>query len=583
MKTLFNRIIPIALFLFLISCGGGGGDTGTSISSKDITAFSFTSPAATGKIDSSSKTIVVCVPSGTDVSALVATFTTSGKSVVVGSTTQVSGSTSNNFTNSVTYKVIAIDGSYQNYTVAVTVATTQWARTVAAGNNQSFFYSVATASDGSVYTAGSIIGTDTFNFGNGMTTAGTNSSNNILLVKYNSSGTAQWARTVTTGDNISSFNGVSVAVDGSVYAAGYITGTGSYGFGNSVTAAGTSSGINIILVKYDSTGVAQWARTVVAGTGSSRFLSVSVAADGSVYAAGYIYGTTTCDFGNGITAAGINGTYNIVLVKYDSAGLAQWARTVIAGSNVSYFNSVSASSDGSVYAAGSVVGTGSYNFGDSVTATGTYSNFNIILVKYSSTGTTQWAQTMTTGNSFSVFNAVAVTSDGSMIYAVGYIYGAGTYNFGNSVTAAGTYADGENVIVAKYSNAGAAQWARTVTTGSSNSQFYSVSVASDGSVFASGYIAGTGAYNFGSDKIAIGPNSFYNVILVKYDSSGATGWAQTVTAGSSNSRFDGVSVASDGSIYAAGWIYGTGAYGFGNSVTATGLYNGYNIALVKYN
>ena len=99
---------------------------------------------------------------------------------------------------------------------------------------------------------------------------------------------AQWAQTVTAGSNQSSFNSVSEASDGSVYAVGYITGTSIYSFG-SVTAAGTyATGINAVLVKYDSSGVAQWAQTVTAGVDDSYFYSVSVASDGSVYAAGYI-------------------------------------------------------------------------------------------------------------------------------------------------------------------------------------------------------------------------------------------------------------------------------------------------------
>ncbi len=106
---------------------------------------------------------------------------------------------------------------------------------------------------------------------------------------------AQWAQTVTAGTGDSFFTSVSaVASDGSVYAAGYIQGNGTYNFGNSVTATGTSTGgINIVLVKYNSSGVAQWAQTVTAGSDSSNFFGVSVASDGSVYAAGYIDGNLT--------------------------------------------------------------------------------------------------------------------------------------------------------------------------------------------------------------------------------------------------------------------------------------------------
>jgi uncharacterized protein YegL len=89
---------------------------------KAITAFSFTSPPAAGAIDEAAKTVSVAVPHGTDVTALVATFTTTGASVRVGSTIQVSGTTPNDFTNPVSYLVTAADGTRATYTVTVTVA-----------------------------------------------------------------------------------------------------------------------------------------------------------------------------------------------------------------------------------------------------------------------------------------------------------------------------------------------------------------------------------------------------------------------------------------------------------------------------
>jgi hypothetical protein len=190
---------------------------------------------------------------------------------------------------------------------------------------------------------------------------------------------AQWAKTVTAGNNNSYFNGVSAAADGSVYAAGIIYGIGgTYNFGNGVTAMGTNSGWNILLVKYNSSGEAQWTKTVTAGNNISWFNSVAVNGDGSaVYAAGYIRGTGTYNFGNGVTATGTySGDSNILLVKYNSSGEAQWAKTVTAGNDISWFNSVAVAADGSVYAAGSIFGTGTYNFGNGVTATGTYISYD---------------------------------------------------------------------------------------------------------------------------------------------------------------------------------------------------------------
>jgi len=84
---------------------------------KNITAFSFLTPAATGSIDGTK--IVVKVPMSTDLTVLVATFTHTGSSAEVASVAQTSGVTANDFTDTVTYTVIAGDATEKEYTVDV--------------------------------------------------------------------------------------------------------------------------------------------------------------------------------------------------------------------------------------------------------------------------------------------------------------------------------------------------------------------------------------------------------------------------------------------------------------------------------
>ena len=87
---------------------------------KAITAFSFANPMVVGSI--SGTTISVTVPWLTDISKLVASYTTTGKTVTVWSALQESGITVNDFTRQVVYTVTAEDGSTRSYTVTVTSA-----------------------------------------------------------------------------------------------------------------------------------------------------------------------------------------------------------------------------------------------------------------------------------------------------------------------------------------------------------------------------------------------------------------------------------------------------------------------------
>src|SRR5512133_4053174 len=100
MKNRVTVLIPLLLVLFVAACGGSpenkpvGGLAASPTpapapvlsSSKAITAFSFTSPAATGVISEATKAISVTVPYGTSLTALIASFTTTGSSVTIGST-----------------------------------------------------------------------------------------------------------------------------------------------------------------------------------------------------------------------------------------------------------------------------------------------------------------------------------------------------------------------------------------------------------------------------------------------------------------------------------------------------------------
>jgi hypothetical protein len=91
---------------------------------KAITAFSFSSPAATGVIDETAKTISISVPYGTDITTLVADFSISEfANAKVGITDQVSSTTSNDYTNPVSYLITAEDGTFVTYVVSVTVLT----------------------------------------------------------------------------------------------------------------------------------------------------------------------------------------------------------------------------------------------------------------------------------------------------------------------------------------------------------------------------------------------------------------------------------------------------------------------------
>ncbi|HEY9593755.1 MAG TPA: SBBP repeat-containing protein, partial [Spirochaetia bacterium] len=403
---------------------------------------------------------------------------------------------------------------------------------------------------------------------------------------------------------------------GNVYVVGEVTESGTYYFGSNSypLSVPVASGYKPVILKYDSSGAVQWGKTCSAGVSSAEgdLWAVAVDSSGCIYAAGSIAGTTTCDFGNGQTATG-TGSTNVVLVKYDSAGSAQWARTMSSTSSASaIFYSVDIDGQGNVCAVGHVQGTSTYDFGNGATATGVWSGSNAVVVKYDSSGNAQWACTLAAGSSVGAcFYGVAIDSGGN-VYAAGNM-SAGTVNFGNDVSASATGASG---LLVKYSSSGAAQWARvgsdyfqSVVVDSSGDiivvggtigkyspagvaqwssaaftgGYSAVAVAANGDIYAAEVINGTYTISFGGSAFVAGTCTGVNVVVTKYDQDGVPRWAQSTTVGADNSYYNSIAVDSSGNLYVVGNMCGASTYTFGNGVSTSGSSTaGSNSLLVMY-
>ena len=94
-------------------------------SENDLLSFSFPEQTGAATIDDVNHTIHIEVVIGTDVSNLIATFVASSTAsdVSIGTTSQSSGVTANDFTNPVVYTVVAEDNLVQEWTIEVSVST----------------------------------------------------------------------------------------------------------------------------------------------------------------------------------------------------------------------------------------------------------------------------------------------------------------------------------------------------------------------------------------------------------------------------------------------------------------------------
>jgi len=449
-----------------------------------------------------------------------------------------------------------------------------WARSTNGCSLGAGFSTIQTDANDNVYAVGSISGQhQACSFGPGVTVQGTANSN-AVIVKYNALGVVQWARTVTTVNqlNNTAFNGVATDSAGNVYAVGYQDGDEPVSYGDSWTIQG-SAYRNPIIVKYSGSGLVTWARIVPVGY-EGEFLAVCADGFGRIYAAGYR---------DTILESSAKGVY---LMGFDQAG-----------DQVAYFGEQQGSTasfrglactDDAVYAVGSMAGGVPHDFGNGPITSPIQSPDVGLLIKYTRSSPpigslhldwvrVQSASAVTIG---SAYNAVAVDSSGSVIVA-GYFDADYLLPVPPTLPSADcTY--WRTALLAKYNSAGSLQWTHVPEACTEESVFASLAVDGAGDVFAVGRQMGAGLFTYSPALNVAGNNTNSNPILVRYNSLGVAQIVEQATSSTGGAAFGSFRIGNTGARYAAGWQYGSGYFSYpGGSGIAGSAPNATNPVLVR--
>ncbi len=198
---------------------------------------------------------------------------------------------------------------------------------------------------------------------------------------------------------------------------------------------------------------------------------------------------------------------------------------------------------------------------------------NAYLVKYDSAGSILWAIQPTDSASSTSSGSFVATDKPGNIYVSGLFNGLVTFGTFSLRTEESQY----SAFLVKYSPSGNVIWAKQAS-GSASSYSYISSAAVDdsGNIVVTGYFRDT--VNFGVNRLIC--NSFENVFLVKYNSSGNVLWAKQAIIPSLNCNAMGNSVSTDnaGNVYLLGTFYDTLSFS-SYSVTSP---NSYSAFLAKY-
>lgn len=301
--------------------------------------------------------------------------------------------------------------------------------------------------------------------------------------------TQEWAVRKNGPGNLGDGAGsTAVDVSGNVYVTGYSRGSG--------------TGDDYSTIKYNSSGVQQWeARYNGPGNNNDASYQVKVDVSGNVYVTGYSR--------SGATA----GTEDFATIKYNSAGVQQWAsRYNGTGNSTDAAYQIIVDISGNVYVTGTSSGSGTGN--------------DYATIKYNSSGVQQWVQRYNgPGNSTDEAYRIAVSDSGN-VYVTGY---------SRSGSGAGT----EDCTTIKYNFAGVQQWVQRFNNGA-NEIGLSIAVDASGNVYVAGF-----AWN-GSSSI--------DYLTLKYNSSGVQQWVNIHVQVGTGVAFS-LAVDGTGNVYVTGYSW----------------------------
>lgn len=343
----------------------------------------------------------------------------------------------------------------------------------------------------------------------------------VFIVKYNASGVVQWTTRIS-GTGAITGNGMFVDSAANVYAVGTYT----LASANTYTTAGVltktlanSGSTDVFIAKYNTSGVPQWA-TNITGTGAENAISISADSTPNVYVYGTIpstganiYNADTTLFKN-VTPLG-GSTTNLILIKYSSAGVAQWEARMAGTGNI--MTDCATTSAGVTYLIGQTSSASIPLYNAAATLVSTMTNPTTsgavgFAIVYSTAGspTASWFITNTVSGTVNM-RSIALGSSGEP-HIVGdcgalqlSIYNAsGAIAYSPAIASAPGYSALRSLFLVKYTSAGAFTWMAAVSPSgqpSGSDEANNVSVNTDGNICVSGVIASSALTFYSQGKV----------------------------------------------------------------------------------
>ena len=377
----------------------------------------------------------------------------------------------------------------------------------------------------------------------------------VIVSSAFSQNSRPWATYFGGNDQDVPFN-IATDAAGNVYLVGQTEST--TGIATPGAHQGTlGGGTDAFIVKYNSAGTRLWA-TYYGGSGSDYGNGVKADAFGNVYLTGYTSSTDSIA-SPGSYQSVFGGTTDAFIVKFNSAGVRQWA-TYYGGTDFDWGSNVACDASGNVFMAGFTQGTTGFS------TPGAYQinnggNTDAFIVKFDPTGARVWG-TYFGGPALEAANDIATDPSGNIVISGTTYSNSGVAVGGHQTTYGGGLSD---AFAVKFSNAGVFQWS-SYYGGLDDEEGFGIAAGPGNVVYLVGMTGSSNNIASGGYQNTIGGND--DAFLVKFNSAGVRQWG-TYYGGTGEEEGYGAGVDMYGNVFLSGDVYSPNV--LNNIATANGF------------
>ena len=383
--------------------------------------------------------------------------------------------------------------------------------------------------------------------------------NDGMLIKFSNNGETEWAKSIG-GEAGDEIISITQTKDDGYLVGGYFRSNSiELDNGTSIHNKNNDSSYDGMVIKYSSNGQMKWAKSI--GGTDNDYISYLIETKDEDYIIGGYFNSSTIDLENNISISKESGnSYNGILIRYNKEGEIKCASSI---GGTSYVNFMEKTSDGGYIVGGTFYGE-KLDLGNNIILN-SYGSSDAMIIKYNSNDEIEWANNFGGVDTESI---KTIIENAAGEYIIGGFFKSSNVNLGNDITInSNGNTDGMIIKFKEIEVPDPVVRMAKGIGGLSNESVNSIIETSDG-----GYLVGGKSE---SNNVNLGNNVTINKggMLIKYDALGTVEWSKQIGT-SGNNEITSVIETLDGGYVAVGDIYTSVDFGNNIKINTKGSYDG---------